>query len=69
MCRRGSEASPSRRAAAAVAQDLITVEGEAQNNHPPRECREHLAWAETFPAWVEENRAPLREAWERAASR
>ena len=53
----------------AVAQDLITVEGEAQNNHPPRECREHLAWAETFPAWVEENRAPLREAWERAASR
>ena len=53
----------------AVAQDLITVEGEAQNNHPPREYREQLAWAETFPAWIAENRAPLREAWERAASR
>ncbi len=52
----------------AVAQDLITVEGEAQVIHAPRECREHLEWAETFPAWIAENRALLRDAWEQGTS-
>ncbi|HET9980466.1 MAG TPA: phosphotransferase [Ktedonobacterales bacterium] len=52
----------------AVAQDLITVEGEAQVIHTARECREHVEWAETFPAWIAENREMLRDAWEHAAS-
>ena len=52
----------------AVAEDLIAVAGEAQVIHTPHECREHLEWAETFPAWITENRELLRDAWEQPAS-
>jgi Ser/Thr protein kinase RdoA (MazF antagonist) len=47
----------------AAAEDIVVADGEAPVVHAPRECREHLEWAETFPAWVEENRAFLRDAW------
>ncbi len=51
-----------------VAQDLIFMDHEPRHFHPPRECQAHLAWVETFPSWVEEHRATLRDAWQQGAS-
>lgn len=47
-----------------VAEDLVFVAREPHPVHPPRECRAHLAWAETFPTWIEAHRATLRDAWQ-----
>lgn len=41
-----------------IVEDLI-----AHSVYSPRECRAHLEWAETFPAWIETHRATLRDAW------
>ncbi len=46
-----------------VAEDLVFVDRKPQPVHPPRECRAHLAWAETFPTWIEAHRGALRDAW------
>lgn len=46
-----------------IAEDLVFA---AQNGHVffgQRECREHLEWALTFPAWIDTHRAALRDAW------
>lgn len=47
-----------------VAEDLVFVDREPHPVHLPRECRAHLAWAETFPAWIEAHRAALGNAWQ-----
>ncbi len=52
-----------------VAEDLVFVDRDPHPVHPPRECRAHLVWAETFPAWIEAHRATLRDAWQRAGAR
>lgn len=51
-----------------VAEDLVFVDRDPHPVHPPRECRAHLAWAETFPAWIETYRATLRDAWQYAST-
>lgn len=51
-----------------VAQDLIFLDQEPRYHHPPRECQAHLAWVETFPSWVEEQRTTLRDVWQQGAS-
>jgi hypothetical protein len=45
-----------------IAKDLVYRDGEPHRSHAPRECRAHLAWADSFPAWIEEHRATLRDA-------
>lgn len=47
-----------------AAEDLVYVDSEPHRAHSLQECRAHLAWAETFPAWIEEQRAALGDAWQ-----
>ncbi|HLZ20525.1 MAG TPA: phosphotransferase [Ktedonobacterales bacterium] len=49
-----------------VAEDIVLGDGETRLIHPPREWRAHLAWAETFPTWIEAHRATLGDAWRSA---
>jgi homoserine kinase type II len=52
-----------------VAEDLVFIDRDPHPIHPPRECRAHLEWAETFPAWIEAHRALLRDAWQSTGAR
>jgi homoserine kinase type II len=47
-----------------AAEDLVYADSEQHRAHSLRECRAHLAWAETFPSWIEEHRAALCDAWQ-----
>ena len=46
-----------------VAEDLVFLGEQGPDAHAPRECGPHIAWAESFPAWVAEHRDALRDAW------
>ena len=48
-----------------IADDLVSAEQNGRSIYSQRECRAHLEWAETFPAWVETHRTELRNAWQR----
>jgi homoserine kinase type II len=48
-----------------VVDDLFSAEQSGRSIYSQRECRAHLEWAETFPAWVEAHRKELRDAWQR----
>ncbi len=48
-----------------VADDLCSAEQIGRPIYSQRECRAHLEWAETFPAWVEAHRTELHDAWQR----
>ncbi len=48
-----------------VADDLFSAEQNGRLIYSQRECRAHLEWAETFPAWVEAYRTELHDAWQR----
>lgn len=50
-----------------VAEGLVFGDREPHVVHPPRECRVHLEWAETFPTWIEAHRATLRDMWQHRA--
>ncbi len=50
-----------------VAEDLVFFGEREHLAHAPRECAPHIAWAESFPEWVEAHRATLRDAWKNAA--
>lgn len=52
-----------------VAEDLVFVEGGEQTAAPPRERAPHIAWAESFPQWVEAHRTALSDAWQGAGTR
>lgn len=49
-----------------VAEDLVFFGEGERHTHPPRECGPHIAWAESFPEWVEAHRDILRDAWQQA---
>lgn len=51
-----------------IADDLIYADGGSRRPHPLRECRAHLAWAESFPLWVAQHRASLQDAWQHAGA-
>lgn len=46
-----------------IAEDLMFSVQNSRAVYGQRECREHLEWALTFPAWIETHRATLRDAW------
>lgn len=50
-----------------VAEDLVFFGEHAHPAHAARECGPHIAWAESFPAWIEAHRDALRTAWQNAA--
>lgn len=52
-----------------VAEDLVFFGAGEHHTHPPRECGPHIAWAESFPLWVEAHRDALRDAWQGASLR
>lgn len=51
-----------------VAEDIVFAHREPRPAHPSRECLMHIAWAETFPAWIAEHGAALHDAWQHGGS-